>query len=146
MGCISSNLSRAPSPQHSDPFAESLPSARPYSPQAEMGPGERLVHRNLSSVLKDTQKLVHEIDQRRNDLGQSIVSIEKKAYRFLKRIQNKIDGDMLLGSGADDYRQTLSGLRSELDQLIIATAESALQDSVLSTYEVGSTSTAHNFS
>ena len=144
MGCINSNLSRQASPQRNDPFEVSRQSARPYSPEAEMGPGDKLVYNSLCSVLKKTKKLTEEIELRPNELGDRIDTIQQKANTLLKRIQKKIDGDMMVGSGADDYRQILSQLRSELDIQIMAASESARPNSPVSIYETGSSSTSYH--
>ena len=143
MGCIQSTSSRPRSPIPRQQEAEVEIIRTPQQPSDEDDSGIQLVSRSLRKVLRETCDLGIQIRADREKFGESLAGVEKSIIALRKRIRAKLNGNVMEGSGADDYRVLLNAISQEYVALIaaeIAARESDHPSASGSVFEFGSTS------
>ena len=143
MGCIQSTSSRprSPIPHQQEPEVETI--RAPQQPSDEEDTGIILVSKSLRNVLRETKVLKDQIRADREKFGESLAGVDKSVTTLISRIRAKLNGNVLEGSGADDYRVLLNTISQEYAAVMakeIAARESDHPPAFGSVFEFGSTS------
>ena len=114
----------------------------PQQPFDEDGPGLNLVSHSLRKVLRETTTLCAQIRADREKYGESFAVVEKSVNSLSTRIRYKLQGNVMEGSGADDYRVRLNAILADYQAIVAAelAAESSQRPAFGSVFETGSTS------
>ena len=106
----------------------------------ELDSGTRLVAENLQIVLSDANTLLNQIMYARAVVGESLAPVEAEALAIRNRIQRKLLGNFMRGTGADEYRLLVSRVRQDFNAITAAQMNPAQYFENTMTFPIGSPS------
>ena len=137
MGCVLSTSTHADSPRR---YVVQSRTQSESTMRPELNSGTRLVKENLRYVLTDANTLLNQIMHARPTIGETLAPVEAEAFALRNRIQRKLHGNFMRGSGADDYRLMIGHIRQDFNAISAAQIDPSQYFENTMSFHIGSPS------